>query len=78
MDELVGVGGLAVDVKVECAVRIADDSDVKHGNPASLLDLLLVFSTPSSSPLSLYLISLSLLSFTCLMKNRVICSKNCK
>ena len=37
-DVLVCVGGLAVDVKVEGAVGIADDCDVKHGYATVLLD----------------------------------------
>ena len=37
-DVLVGVGGLAVDVEVECAIRVVDDGDIQHGNFASLLN----------------------------------------
>ena len=33
---LISVGGLAVDVEVEGVVGVADDCDVKHGNPAVL------------------------------------------
>ena len=36
---LVGVRGFAVDIKAESAVRVADDGDIKHGNPAVLLSL---------------------------------------
>ena len=35
---LVCVCGLAVDIKAECAVRIVNDCDIQHGNPAVLLN----------------------------------------
>ena len=37
-DVLVCVGGFAVDVEVEGAIRIVDDSHIQHGNFAFLLD----------------------------------------
>ena len=36
---LVCVCGLAIDVKIECAVGVVDDGDVQHGDAAILLDL---------------------------------------
>ena len=36
---LVCVCWLAIDVKVECTVGVADDRDVQHGNATILLDL---------------------------------------
>ena len=36
---LVCVCGLAIDVKIECAVGVVDDGDVQHGDATILLDL---------------------------------------
>ena len=38
-DVLVGVSGFAVDIKVESGIRVVDDSNIQHGNFATLLDL---------------------------------------
>ena len=38
VDVLVGVCGLAIDVEVERAVRIANDGDIKHSNSSILLN----------------------------------------
>ena len=38
-DVLVCVGGFAVDVEVESAIRVVDDCNIQHGNFATLLDL---------------------------------------
>ena len=37
-DVLICVSGFAVDVEIECAIRVVDDSDIQHGNFATLLD----------------------------------------
>ena len=37
-DVLVGVGGFAIDVKIESAIRVVDDMHIQHGNFATLLD----------------------------------------
>ena len=38
-DVLVCVGGFAIDVEVESAIRVVDDGDIQHGNFATLLNL---------------------------------------
>ena len=35
---LVIMGGFVIDIKVEIAVRIANDIDIKHGNPVVFFD----------------------------------------
>ena len=42
-DILVSMGGLAIDVKVESSVRIANDLYVKHGDTAVLFDFFCPF-----------------------------------
>ena len=37
-DVLISVSGFAIDVEVESAIRVADDSYIQHGNFATLLD----------------------------------------
>ena len=39
-DVLVGVGGFAVDIEVEGAIRVADNGDVQHGDFTVLLNFL--------------------------------------
>ena len=46
---LVGVGGFAVDIKMESAVEIMDDSDVEHCYPSILLDLFCPFERDYAS-----------------------------
>ena len=40
---LVGMGWFAIDIKVESTVRIVNDIDIKHGNPAIFFDFFCPF-----------------------------------